>query len=481
MSLIARLAPGLGAVALRRLTRTQHVTWPRWRLYLPLLLGGTAALAFGTVFIRSHPPDDPLLSSLYLPATGVVVALLAGAGVMAMEATRDRSGSMESALAGLPIGPREAAFLVHLPSLVIGGLVVAVPLAPAVAALLSIGRPLPDTLLFLATSLGAGLITIGIPYLGVSVLLRSPRWDAVRFPTVLLFWAGAFGAQTVYALRALSGEEQLAPLPLTVTLVRTLRETLTADTAVTIIGAGTGMTITVAAYFLFSRGVGRTPLIKARWVGFHRVWGELLYALRDPSVRANVVLATLMNAFLSAAYFWIPWEVRAQAESIVLLPVGIFAVAAARPIRGLYPSSTPVQRLLVMAPTSWALSTSFVVAMIAAVTCIPAATLVLGSSDPATSILRLIGTWAVSAAVAVGVGAVMPVGPRNVLGHGLSGGISIGAYLAISLTFQPLGLDRAGLLVALSVVVLGASVLSAVVAERVRWRPAFSEERDFLT
>ncbi len=81
----------------------------------------------------------------------------------------------------------------------------------------------------------------------------------MRFPTVLLFWAGAFGAQTVYAFRALSGEEQLAPLPLTVTLVRALRETLTADTAVTIIGMGTGMTITVAAYFLLSRGVGENP------------------------------------------------------------------------------------------------------------------------------------------------------------------------------------------------------------------------------
>lgn len=481
MSLITRLAPGIGAVALRRLTRTQQVTWPRWRLYLPLLLAGTGALAFGTVVVRFHPPDDPLLTSLYPPAAGVVVALLAGAGVMAMEATCDRSGSLECALAGLPITPREAAFLVHLPSLVIGGLVIAVPLAPAVAALLSIGRPLPDTLLFVATSLGAGLVTIGIPYLAVSVLLRSPRWDAVRFPTVLLVWAGAFGAQTVYALRTLSGEESLAPLPLTVTLVETLRETLVVGIAATIIVAGMGVAVMVAAYFLFSRGAGRAPLVRARWVGSHRVWGELLYTVRDPSLRANVVLAALMNAFLAAVYFWIPSEVRAQAESIVLLPVGIFAVAAARPIRGLYPGSIPVQRLLVMPPTSWALSTSFVVAVVAAATCAPAATLVFGSTDPAATILRIIGTWGVSAAVAVGVGAVMPAGPRNVLGQGLSGGISIGGYLALTLTFQPLGLDRAGLLVALSVVVLAASVLLAVIAECVRWRPAISEKKDLTT
>ncbi|MFJ4037503.1 hypothetical protein ACIPVB_05415 [Microbacterium sp. NPDC090007] len=481
MSRITRLAPGIGAVALRRLTRTQQVTWPRWRLYLPLLLAGAGALALGTVAIRSHPPDDPLLTSLYPPAAGVVVAFLAGAGVMAMEATCDRSGSLECALAGLPIRPREAAFLVHLPSLVIGGLVVTVPLAPAVAALLSIGRPLPDTLLFVTMSLTAGLVTIGMPYLGVSVLLRSARWDAVRFPTVLLVWAGAFGAQTVYALRALSNEESLAPLPLTVTLVKTLRGTLTAGTAVTIIVAGMGVAVVVAAFFLFSRSAGRAPLVRARWMGSHRVWGELLYTLRDPSVRANVVLAALTNVFLAVVYFWIPSEVRAQAESIVLLPVGIFAVAAARPIRGLYPGSIPVQRRLVMAPTSWALSTSFVVAAVAAATCAPAVTLVFGSPDPAATILRLIGTWAVSSAVAVGVGASMPVGPRNVLGHGLSGGISIGLYLALSLTFQPLGLDRAGLLVALSVVVLATSVLLAVIAERVRWRPTISEERDLST
>ncbi|WP_371358593.1 hypothetical protein, partial [Salmonella sp. E393-2] len=66
---------------------------------------------------------------------------------MAMEATRDRSGSVERALAGLPLQRREAAFLVHLPSLVIAGLVVGVPLAPAVAALLSIGRSSAEAVL----------------------------------------------------------------------------------------------------------------------------------------------------------------------------------------------------------------------------------------------------------------------------------------------------------------------------------------------
>lgn len=476
MMAIARLAPGIGAVALRRLTRTQHVTWPRWRLYLPLLLAAIGAFAVGTVVIGFHPPDDPLVIALYPPADGVAVALLAGAAVMAMEATRDRSGSVERALAGLPVRRREAAFLVHFPSLAIATLVLGVPLAPAVAALLSIGRSTAEALLLVAVSLGAGLITIGIPYLGVCILLGSPRWDAVRFPTVLLLWGAAFCAQTVYALRALAGGDPLVPLPLTVTLVDTLRGTLSMGTAVTVIVGGAGAVVGVAMLFLFSPGPRRAPVLRVRWKGRHRAWGELLYALRDSSLRANVALAALMNVFLVVISFWIPSEVRAQTEGIVLLLVGIFAVAAARPIRGLYPGSLPVQRLLVMHPTSWALSTSFVVVIVAMLVAAPAAVLFLGSSDPTASALRFIRTWAVSAAVATGLGAVVPVGPRNVLGQGLSGGVSIGAYLALALTLQPIGTDRPGLLVALNVVLLAASVLLAVIAERVRWRPVLSKE-----
>ena len=65
--------------------------------------------------------------------------------------------------------------------------------------------------------------------------------------------------------------------------------------------------------------------------------------------------------------------------------------------------------------------------------------------------------------------------------RGLSGGVAIGAYLALALTLQPLGADRAELLVALSVVLLAASVLVAVIAECARWRPVFSEEGSPIT
>ncbi|MGF2049655.1 hypothetical protein ACQUET_13280, partial [Lactococcus lactis] len=78
--------------------------------------------------------------------------------------------------------------------------------------------------------------------------------------------------------------------------------------------------------------------------------------------------------------------------------------------------------------------------------------------DPASSTFRFLGTWSVSAAVALGVGAAIPISSRNVLGQGLSGGVAIGAYLALSLTLQPLGTDRAELLVALSLVLFVASV-----------------------
>ncbi|MGL1363032.1 hypothetical protein ACSTKI_00105, partial [Vibrio parahaemolyticus] len=80
-----------------------------------------------------------------------------------------------------------------------------------------------------------------------------------------------FGAQTIYAFRALSGEP-LALLPLTVALVETLRGTVSTGTTVTIISGGLGVAGALAVHFLFAHGSRRAPVVRVRWAGRHRAW-----------------------------------------------------------------------------------------------------------------------------------------------------------------------------------------------------------------
>lgn len=58
MTALSALSPGTVSVLLRRLTRTQSVTWPRGRLYVPLALLALTGIAYATVAIYLHRPSD---------------------------------------------------------------------------------------------------------------------------------------------------------------------------------------------------------------------------------------------------------------------------------------------------------------------------------------------------------------------------------------------------------------------------------------
>ncbi|RIJ19575.1 hypothetical protein DZF97_00385 [Clavibacter nebraskensis] len=474
MRVIFGLIPGMGELALRRLTLTQNVTWPRWRLYAGLAIAVIAMSTTGTVLAYVDRPSDPLVASFYRPAILVIMSILAGAAVMAMEGSRDRSGSTERALGVLPLRRHEAASLVRLPSLCVAALVVLVPICPAAAALVSIGTGLEDALRAILIAFCAGMVTVAVPYLGVSFLMRSRTWDSVRVPTALVLWGVVYVWQVGVAFRSLAGTEIPAYLPLASALTDALHGTTSVPAARAICVTALVSLVAVAVEFSVSGRRGRAPAVLLRWHGHGaagRALGEFRYALRDPALRANVALGMLMASVVVAGFLQLPSALRAQSESLVLLVVGVFAVSVSRSVRGIYPASVPVQRLLNITATSWASSTASVVAAMVALMFLPCVALTWDATDVGGVTLLLVGAWALAAALAVGVGAILPVGARNVLGHGVAGGLSIGGYITAFLSMQQAAGGMTGAFAGAAVALLVVAILVAVLSENFRWRP----------
>lgn len=477
MKTVRVLAPGVVAVLLRRLTRTQGVTWPRWRLYVALALVGVGAIGFATVAAYLHQPSDALTVSLYRPAVVLIISLTAGAAVMTMEGTRDRSGGTERALECLPVGRREATFLVRLPCLVLGALVVLVPMIPAYAALRSVGAAPSDAMGVVLASSGAGLVTVAVPYLAVSALLRSARWDEVRFPVILLLWGVCMGWQIAIGFAGLADHTlagEWSWIPVVNAFMASMAGGPSGPSIVALAAAGIVAAFAVGAVFSLSRRASYHAIVRYEWRGrtfSARIIGELRYALRDPAVRANSALSLLLSGVLVTGVFLCPADLRAPLTPGALLVVGMLAASAPRTIRGTYPARIPVQRLIPMSATSWSVSTSLVVLIITAVLMAPGAALIRVGSTQAETAMLVVSTTLVSAGCAVAVGAAVPVSARNVLGQGLAGGATLGLFVVASQVFAQLSGSRDAARLLVSALFFMAAGAVAVGTENLRWHP----------
>lgn len=474
MRVVLTLLPGVAALTLRRLTRTQNVRWPRWRVYVPLCALLVGAVAIGTIVVAGNPPTDPLIVTFYRPTVAVLMTIVAGAAIMAMEGSRDRSGSTGRALESLPLRRREAAFLVRLPSLCLGALVILGPISPALGALRSVQTSMADAVQVVLTSLGAGLVTAAIPYLGIALLLRSRRWDAVRTPVSLLLWAGLLVWQLAVALRGLAGDSAPEWMPAVASLTAAVRGDGDSATTMVWIALGAVSAIAVGLTFALVDRTDAAPSVRRPWrggAGIGRILGELRYALRDPALRANASLAVLLVAGIALCAPLIPAEARGQTETALLLPVGLLAASVCRAIRGIYPATFPVQRLIAMSPVSWALSTSTVVLSVALLICLPSTLLLLSSTDIASTSWRLLTTALLASSAGIAVGAALPVGARNVLGQGLTSGLAIGAFVTSSVVVTKVGETSPSLAVLVCCLALTASFGIATLCENLRWQP----------
>lgn len=442
----------------RRLTRTSDVAWPRWRLYLPLAVAATTAVSAACWLVSITPPGDPLLATFYPPTMMLLVAFVAGAAVLVMEGTRDRSGRTARALYSLPLTSRHVTALARLPSLVLAPLALIVPLAPAVAALRSVGIVWGTALLIVFVAAGAGLVTMAVPYIACSLILRSRRWDPVRFPVVFLIWGACYATQVFAAVRDIGASTPDASLWLP--LARVFREVLAGG-----VGGDTALLVLIAAvvaaagigWMFLSVETGR-DVSEIRWEwrgrGFPgRVLGELRYSFRDVSVRANALLSILMSCLLAGAYLALPGGAKAQFEPMIIAVVGVFAAVTPRTVRGLVPSHNPPQRLIGVSPASWSLSTSLVVIVFCWALMTPGIVVVVASGGAGGAALVLAGTACLSAALAIMLGSALPVAAGNVFGQGVVGGLTVLGVVALSSAFRPV-FERAPAVAALAAAVL---------------------------
>lgn len=474
--MLSALVPRTVALMLRRLTRTQGVRWPRNRLYVPGTAGLIALLTAATVGAYRNHPDDPLVISFYRPSIALLLVILAGAAIITMEGSRDRSGATERALECLPLTRRSATFLVRLPSLGLAALVLLLPTFPLTAALAGIGTPFWRAVAIVVAALGSGLLTIAVPYALVSLMMRSDRWDSVRFPTIILLWALAAGLQVASALRDLADPHTAPPLwtPVARTLHAIAADALTATDACALGLLGAGAALTMGLLFSLSPRAKRPPAIRRPWSGdgpIARTAGEFRYALRDPATCANGALSLLLSALVVTATVLLPEGLRPHVEPVALLALGAFGSAPARTIRGIYPLSVPPQRVLGLTATSWALSTSVVVIGVAAVLLAPGLVLVTISTSPWGSAAALLSTFLLSAASAIAIGSVLPVAPQNVLGQGLASGLTLAVFLTMQQLLSQLLGDRTGVIAIVAALILGIAIAVAVAAETIRWLP----------
>lgn len=436
------LAGGAMALMVRRLTRTGGVAWPRWRLYLPLVVAALAAVVAASALAYASPPRDPVLASFSPPTVVLVVAFAAGIAVLVMEGTRDRSGSTTRALQSLPLTSRHIAALTRLPSLVLALLTLIVPLVPAVATLRGVGMAWAQALLLVLVASGAGIATMAVPYVVCSAILRSRRWDAVRFPVIFLLWGACYAGQVVAAVR---GIDELAPdAPWWLPLSRVLRESLEGGprggtSAIVLLGAVVAGSCVVWA-FLSAETDGGAPEVRREWRGrgfSGRALGELRYALRDPSVRANALIGLLLSSMAVGALLALPRGVRMQLEPTVIALVGVFAAVTPRTVRGLVPSRNPPQRLIGLSPVSWSLSTSLVVAALSGALMAPGVAVVVASENVGRAAALLVATACLSVAVAIALGSALPVAAGDVFGQAAAGSLAVAAVVALSSAFQP--------------------------------------------
>lgn len=475
MSFPRVLLPGALSLMLRRLTHTQRVRWPRRVLYAGGGIALLSVLTAATVAVYANPPTNTLTISLYRPVVVMILPVVAGLAVIVMEGSRDRSGEVQRALECLPVRRRDAALLVRLPSLILAGIVIAAPLPLATAALMSVGGAVAASMVTVLAAEGVGLVCVALPYWIAAHAMRSARWDAIRFPVVLVLWVLVLGWQYWLVFDTLIARQGVPPAwaPLARTLVESLGQGLTPGAG--LIGGALGLAAALAIGVRFASADQSEPERFIRWewrAGRKRgrFRGELRYALRDPAVCANATVGLLTSFLVVVGFQALPPDVQPTLQGLALTLVGVFAATAARGVRGIYPARVPPQRLLGLSAASWAASTAAVVLTLAGVVFFPVLAVIALSSDGITTAMLAAGAYLLCGAFAIVTGAVAPVSSTNVLGQGAASGVTVVGILATSAVFDAAFADHIAMRTLVSLLLALVAVGVAGAAELIRWR-----------
>ncbi|HEU4850312.1 MAG TPA: hypothetical protein VFS93_07870 [Terrimesophilobacter sp.] len=460
---------------LRKLTHTANHPRARLPVYLGLLAGGLVASGWFT--IRNYvdmvgaPPAEQLFAALIAVAIGYVMA---GPVVLTAELTRDRSGRFEAALAPLPLTRQSTHVLVWGPVLLLIALILVLLLPPSIATLRGAGLPLVDAVSYAGVSLALGTGTAALSVLVVSLVLAGGKWKVVRAPVCFLVWAAIIVVQIVVAVNVLMGED----IPLRFWLLfpeilRDLSEGAGLDPVIAIAGFTVSVIIVLGLFFISGerfRTVAHGKILVSWTVRFrrNRLVGELLYALREANILANLVTCALLTGGALYLAHRLPQQMHHQLLPLAMTFILLCAGIPSRGLRGTFPGRVTPQQAMGMTAGSWFVTQNVVALALFLLVGAPAAFLPGAASGSAVMLLLALAIAVFTCSTVSGW--LLVVRNENSLGQVL---ITL-VYLAIGAGVAGFMVDlwsrSAPIALGLAVVLWATGSAGSFAMERWRWR-----------
>lgn len=460
------------AIVLRRLTNTVNVTWDRWILYVPLAVILLGLEGIATIYF-SRPSWGIRYAFLYLLTVEAVMVLCSGIAVFVMEITRDRTGSIAHALEALPLSKFEISIISHVSSVLLGVCVIILPIPPVFALLVGLGYSFLDAFHFIACSLSAGVISIAVPYILVSIIDYRHEWRELRFPVVLIFWVVYLGWQARSVSRNLT--DDVDPpfwLPASRVISESLQGTVSGFTRFTmpVFGLLFGA-IMLLLFFKADVGENNSTIV-VEWQG-HGFRGYLLgdfsYVVRNSSIKANCLTVCVMNIVIAMCVQLSSVAMRRQIVSVAVPVVMILSATIGRCVRAVFPRRNPPQKLLNMNPAIWVLSLNCVTTVLCATLALPACYMAYSVLPSSGATVMIVSYLSIAISLAVLLGFAFPVASNNVFGQGLMSIMSVvalGLIYYVLYTFLRNNIYQTYVISVISILI---SFSSAFAIESLRW------------
>ncbi|NEM90863.1 hypothetical protein [Galbitalea soli] len=439
-----RLLAGAADLLLRRVTGSPLRRTRRYSILVVAVLCGSGISLGSSVAATQHYGGHRGVDSYLLPpAMAIVLALAAGLLVILAEAVRDKSGRLEGALSALPLGRRHIAIVVWAPVVTLLAGVGMLMIPPAISALVALGQPLGSAIRGVVASLSFGIFLGGVSLAVSHFLLRSGRWNGVRYPVAMMLWIVLGVVDIGYSLGALADSDPsgvgLLVMPLLITeLARGTSFSIPLTMLCVVLALGA---LALLATSLSGAGAsGRAGRVRLRWRAgdqLSRVVAETLYYLREPTTAANVISAFLVGVSVAVVMWLLPPRLATQLLVPALYGIALFAAAPVRVLRGVFPRRHPPQQLIGMSARSWTRTQWSAALLLVALAAVPAiAAIVLPQPNRPESILTFVSAISLSTACALVAGWVAPVQLDNALGQ------VIATVLTSSVTALLLGMLR---------------------------------------
>ncbi|MFC8039899.1 hypothetical protein ACFUOZ_11145 [Paenarthrobacter sp. NPDC057355] len=278
--------------------------------------------------------------------------------VLAVEAARDKSGSMLRSMESMPISSSHVRWLLILPLGAFGVVGQAFVLLPLWVGMGANGFSSLDALGYSMVSIiagtGLGLFCNGFPL----IVMRSKRWDSIRMPTSLILWAVAMTAVLSASVDAFSSPQPWHRLLTIPTVVKEAWGGLGFHAMgwITSLALLTfGIIIYVAGVTLQSTNAAYKS-IRLTWTGSldrRQFVAEAIYALRDTNVLSTALASLIFNVLLVFAWKNLaPSSLKILGFAVVVVST-VVAGLAARVTRGIFTTRFPPAAVLGLRLHSW--------------------------------------------------------------------------------------------------------------------------------